>query len=422
MNVVFKINKSLEDVNIAVKIKESMECFATLRKKPFTIIPTCLLQSINQELTGSARAIYFHIYGQAEKNLNMHGRVLPVIISAKTLAEYHIFKSERTIQRRLAELEAKGYIFLQQRFNKKTGFQQSNAVWLSFPEHLRQRIEKIPDRGPTVKVILPVTRVIDDNLSVYNNESVINNGPVVPRENKTEPVLINTVIKAKSNSEVNNSQQLAYEHYIKLVAELRAQGMHVAKANMKAYRMLNKEMQKNFILYLEEQKNIEKNVDQTEQICVLNADKNVVHKIYNNNYIVNSKTPVDNQAWQWQNKYILWPEPKIVNLNKKITPEFIEKQIKKMQEQIPNMVFNNGKSIADIVLEVQFHVENRDLSKTKTALHALNAAKGMLKKGLWQTPIRYIYAKNNEAMQRERLAQQEKTQELFELRRFLNNK
>ena len=49
--------------------------------------------------------------------------------------------------------------------------------------------------------------------------------------------------------------------------------------------------------------------------------------------------------------------------------------------------FVYSKNLAEIADEIYFHVQNRNLNKTKSDLHALNGAIFLLKSGKWSTPF-----------------------------------
>jgi hypothetical protein len=130
-----------------------------------------------------------------------------------------------------------------------------------------------------------------------------------------------------------------------------------------------------------------------------------INNIY---YIVNNSTTFDNFPKQ-QN----YPPSKtiVVNLNEKITPEYIEKSIKKFIERnLTQAHMLSNKTLAELVAEAQFHVANRS-NKTKTALHALNSFKSLLKSGKWSTPRKLVWQKTHESIERERAWQAEKKRE-----------
>ena len=415
-----------------IEITASRCCFTALRNKAFIITPDCLMRVLNKELTATARTIYLQLYSDAEKAFNSRGVVSPVIISARTLAENYIFKSERTIRRRLAELAAKGFIKIQHRFNTITREQDSSAIYPVIPNRLIQELLAAPNRRASNKIKRLATirdfgvssRPCEKNTEHTLNEAYFNNSQALPDQPNTRGLplgfvsdnkrsLVNDLVVAH-----NAPEQQAYNYYTKLVLTLQEEDKSLSelRANMRAYNQLSPEQRLLLAKHLEQQIAREQLAAVSERFSAPLHAKNGRHKIYNNCYI-NSNAIVDNLGANNQAQAI------IVNIDKKITAEFIRQEIKKFiaNNKIPENIYRNGKTVEDLIIEVQYHVALRDVTRTQSKLHALNAAKNMIKTGVWLTPKKYAYRKNQEAIAREQAAVREKRQELADIRQLINN-
>ena len=148
---------------------KTKNCFDNLQDKSFAIIPDCLLQELIATLTGTARAIYLYIYASVKKDYNAKQICEPVVISAKALAEVHIYKSMRTIRRRLAELQNKGFIIIKQRSDPNNNAQISSAIYPILPDHILAKLKQHKDRKSK-----KCATENQQNISLASAESVAN--------------------------------------------------------------------------------------------------------------------------------------------------------------------------------------------------------------------------------------------------------
>ena len=424
----------LHEIKEGLEIATSKNIFAGLKKKSFTIIPDCLIAVINKQLSVSARATFAYLYGAYEKNCNSNNVISPVVISSIALADV-INRSERTARRAIAELTKKGFVKIQHRF-KKSGLHNSNAIYPIIPTSVAAELLKFPDRKAPTKESRHATDIntikfgVNDKktansktlVEAYNND--INIGRRLIQENKRlRPDLCSyhDVVNHKDNkSELldDSSGQSLYHNYIKMVSELKGSGLSVFKAHQKTRLNFTKEELEEIEKFLASEKAQE--IKSSTLGSSSYHDKNGRRKILNNNIVNNSNPNVD-KSLVASKKY--YPNAAVVNLNAKINTDYIEKSIEKLinTNAIPEIVLRN-KSITDVVEEIKFHVVHRNVSKTKSALHALNAAKAMLVAGRWRTPKKFAWVKNQEAIARERVWQKAKEQESRQIKEFTGKK
>ena len=421
---------ALQHIKDDLEIVTSRRISAGLKQKSFTLMPDCLLTVINRELSVSARAVFGYLYGAYEKNCNASNVISPVVISGLALGSV-INRSERTARRAIAELTKKGFVKIQHRF-KKSGLHNSNAIYPIIPTSVAAELLKFPDRATSAKnQSCNKVNCCDDKQTFINKnnkikilaEAVTNNTSVGQKLTQGKRRLCPDISRnfndpSKTTLRCGFPGQSLYHNYIKAVDELKQVGIGVLKSHQKARLDFTKEQIKEIEAYLAEEKRRE--IKSSALSVSSYHDKNGMHKILNNNIVNNSRANVDNSLVTSKTHY---SNAAVVNLNTKINADYIEKSIRKFigSNSVPGIIFRN-KSITDIVEEVKFHVEHRNLNKTKSAVHALNAAKAMLKAGRWRTPKKFAWVKSQEAIARERNWQQEKQQELLEIKNFIENK
>ena len=470
----------IKELNQQIKITKSREVFVELKSKRFTIMPDCLIRALNRELTASAKAIYIHIYGMAEKQFNQNKQDLPVVISVQALNENCLFKSERTVRRRLAELRKKDFILCMEMHNQY-GAQTSNAIWPLIPQSILPSLRSANDRKTivtfqksnrnettSIETIVPLScsAFIDSTINktmapdhdVASNTNIVdikdetskiipvdveqlsNNDPVVIEKSAplnsgaVSDVPINKIAGERASVDPNEQnyitknpsnlatvsaepEQAAYNAYNIAVLNNETLGLNKPKAHRMAYQQLDPIFKLHLNKYLEKQKLIEQQQTIVTLSQITAPAKNGIHKIYNN--IVNNNNI--SKSGNIKSDCYTRIYQNVVNLNKKITAEMVGAEIIKIQDQIPLQIFKEGRTIQDIIVEVQFHVKHRDPNKTKTDLHALNAAKKLLKSGQWGRPKKIIYLQILESIEREKEAAKEKQLELQQIRRFIKN-
>ena len=425
----------------AVEIAAIRTDFNSLRNKSFTITPDCVLKIINRELSGTSRAIYLYLYGQAEKKYNRDGKSSPVVVSAKVLAEKHIFKSIRTIKRRLAELETKGFVIIQRRINAVTLYNDSNAIWPVIPAALRQELLQAPNRRAPGKNETASTEVTLGGVGHSFGEQKNYTLPRVtfdnskPTSNRQELTALSpdassdNVEQAHDKADAlelleGSSGERAYVYYTKLTYKLQGDGMGRAKAYMRAFNLLNKKQQDELLEYtkVKARKEQMETFVRAENLSTP-SDKNGNHKIYNIIVNNNSSAVSSNSEVKENFKTLETNVVKIKNKTKKLTSQFIAEEIIKLYSKrlIPEVVFRQGKTVNDLIAEIEHHVINRSLEKTSSDLHALNSAKAMLLAGTWATPKKFVWARTKESLLREQLWEQQKQQERRQNKTFINN-
>lgn len=116
----------------------------------------------------------------------------------------------------------------------------------------------------------------------------------------------------------------------------------------------------------------------------------------------------------------------VVKFNKyknKLPIDFIAQELKKcgLNQNIAEKIFRAGKTIGDLIAQVYHHVTHRSLTKTFSELHALNAAKTILKASTWKTPKRLVWERPKPSYSARTTSPIWHNQELFELRNFMHN-
>jgi hypothetical protein len=363
-------------------------CYQVLQGQEYKHIPIHLNNVIDSMVSRTAAVLYgyiLHFY-----NLQLAtGENSGVSVSIKRLSNL-AGRSPRHTSRCLSELVDGGFLIRELRYKRP------NTYFLAIPERIQHELLNKPIRK--------TKRAANDK--VYSKGASF-------KTNASGGVAIDMVPNAIAVKE----QQQVYEKYHNKVKELE-NVLGPLKANLQAFNMLSNAEKTIYHQIVDKIKTETSRVAYTSHpACVTKDDIFVTHNI-NNIYCYNSGSAVDNSAKQQGYRF---SKNEVVNLNKKITPEHTEKSIRKFIEQspIPEIVFRN-KEIVDVVEEVKFHVLNRNPDKTKSALHALNAAKAMLKAGIWTTPKRYVWLKTQESIYREQCWLKYKQQESEDAKRFFN--
>ena len=402
-----------------INVVSSRQCFDLLDEHTYMFSSIHLVEALSKTVSRSAMLVFLHLLHQQKLRLIADGKYSPVVVSIDWLAE-KISRGRRTLSRNLFELEEKG--FLQREYRFQDGKQLPSAITLVLPSEVQQQLNSQPKRKkPNLKLVenssVVSTLIAEVDLEVLTTEQdeAYNNDSCNEKEKQTfNGPLQNEQTNNRTDGDSSMEQQ-AYNEYTKIKNKLLASGFSQLKANMKARQILSKEKIALVDKYLEKLKVVDIKPD--GQKCPTDNINNIYVNNNGCNYSQGQGKKTSSNAMANTN---------IVNFkkyqSKKLTPGYVAESIKKFlsENKIPEIVLRN-KLINDIVEEVKFHVANRNTQFTSSDRHALNAAKSMIKTGSWKTPLKYIYAKNQEAIAREKDWQRQKELEQQELKSFFNN-
>lgn len=366
----------------------SEEEFRKLKKKTFRNIPRSLLINVIEELPDYASIVYLRLYDLAEVNNKRAGTV---IISYSALGQ-KLKKSESSVKRAVKELKEKGYIDVIQQGEKNKKY-LPNIIRVLCPKKVAHEIIKEDDRKFNVvnfPCIQPQTQVQEGQQEQINN--------LFKSSSKTTA--------DESIKEIENevaSPPAVYLQYQEKYKEMMNQGVNVVQASLKARNFFSpdelKVLDKYF--YLEAKEAI--NHFSLSEKPKMNGEgaKNDPHKINNGDQeFLRLTIDIDKAV---DNNYIdrflgnLWANT-IVNFERhnsfvdkklsEIENRMIESKLRAMHKCREFHLRFDSYNLTQLIAEVKYHVIHRDVDRTCTTKHALNAAAVMLRKGTWSTPKR----------------------------------
>ena len=372
-------------------------------RKNFLIINIDLLEKLD-ELTPSARKIYIKLYSLSEKCRNYTKNEFPDLDIRASVLVKQIGIDRTTVVRGLNELHKEGWILKEQKdFH-------TYKITVGAPEHhLKDIIENTPDRKST-HTKSDIVQKLDTR--PCNNEEVIK-----PKDEIE--VNDNHIIEKKDDAVLQQKGNEVYKSYISKIKELTSQGTSRLKAPIEAMKLFSKEEQDIIKSVIKSDMSYSRKPTSNFSSPSLCKDSSkLMHSrkpitIYKNNiFTVNSKT--DANKSHGQNTDL---KSEKVSKVTKINFDYVYCYLKKLSKQgdIPRQLMRS-KSLDEIAYEIYFHVQNRDLNKTKSDFHALNAAVLLLKAGKWSTPFELKRQRSNESKQREISAMQYKDKELSDLK------
>jgi hypothetical protein len=364
-------------------------CYQNLLGQEYKHIPIHLSNAVASGVSRTAALLYEHILHFYNLQLAA-GKSDGVCVTIEKLSSL-VERSSRHTSRCLSELVNSGFLL------RVSNWQCPNTYFPLIPENVQHELIDKPKR----KSKQPT------NDKLYFKGAAFG-------ATETSDVTGSSVgveLLATTDVAVATKQQEVYAQYSNQVKKLETV-LGPLKANLQAFNALTLEEKTIYHQFVEQMK-VSTSAQAALPVSLSRTKMSSINNIYN---IVNNSTAFDNFPKQ-QN----YPPTQtvVVNLNEKITPEYIEKSIRKFIERnlLSELAFNN-KTLAELVAEAQFHVANRS-NKTKTALHALNSFKSLLKSGKWSTPRKLVWQKTHESIERERAWKAQKKQEGMDVIEFI---
>ena len=360
-------------------------------KKNFLIINIDLLDKLN-ELKPSSRKIYLKLYDLSQKCKHTTNNPFPELDIRTSFLVKRIGIDRTTVVRGLNELKESGWILKDQK-----DFHTYKIIVGAPEHHLKDIIENTPDRKDVTEKSKVTTTRSNFKKSSYQKNAV---------EEINE---INDAEELKKETDDSSQQKTndIYACYLAKVGELIAQGVSRIKAPVEAKKQFSKEEQKVINETIKSEMEYSKNPTanfSSSTVCQ-NSSKLMHYRkpitIYKNNiFTVNSKFDVSKSHQQNASQ-----KSDKSNAVTKINFDYVCCYLKKLlgRGDIPKQV-TSSKKLDEIAYEIYFHVKNRDLNKTKSDFHALNAAISLLKSGKWSTPFELKRQRVNESKQREQEA------------------
>ncbi len=361
----------------------SQETFQTLKKKTFRNIPRSLLINVLEDLPDYASVVYLRLYDLAESNSRYVGTV---IISHTTLGN-KLKKSDSSIKRAIKILKEKGYIKVVQQGAKDKQY-LPNIIHVLCPSYIANKILREEDRKSNI-LKFPETPKVDSNQEDTNSIEQ-------PYKKALEEVLH----EKENNSDENLRVPSVYQRYEKAINDLRNRGIKARMLDVEARKSLSHEenIELNKYIYFEAPKKTMAAFSASEKPN-LNGElvKNDPHKINNRDQqflMLTIDKAVDNNCIE---AYLanLWTYT-IVNFEKddavvnnplsELENRMIESKLRAMFKCKEIDAHLETFGLRRLIAEVKYHVIHRDLNRTQTVKHALNAAAAMLRKGTWSTP------------------------------------
>ena len=361
----------------------SLEEFHALKKKAFRNIPRSLLIKVLEELPDYASIVYLRLYDLAESNTKYAGTV---IISYSALGQ-KLKKSESSIKRAVKELKEKGYIEVIQQGAKEKKY-LPNIIRVLCPKNVVQEIMKEEDRKFSVlkfPLTTPETKM-RSNSSKQSN-SVLENAP-----KKISEELVN---------EATSNEPYVILKYQQVRDTLQTKGITGFKLAQEARKALTAQELIEYDKYIySESKKPSSHFSYTEKPKMDGVEaKNDLHKINNSDHrslrltiddVVDKNQLNDYMANLWTNTIVNFEKenPIVNSAISELENRMIESKLRAMSKckEIHTSLETFG--LRRLIAEVKFHVIYRDLNKTPTVKHALNAAAVMLRDGAWSTPKR----------------------------------